>query len=153
MRAAIAGGWLVTAAALSSIVLGVAARADDAAVSTTADVAMVRGADIYSHICQGCHMAQAQGAAGAGQFPRLAADPALASWQYVALTVLNGRKGMPGFRADPDAGMERFSVHLTDAQVAAVVNYVREHFGNHYRDHITADQVAALPHGSPGSEH
>ena len=31
-----------------------------------------------------------------------------------------------------------------DEQVAAVVNYVRTHFGNHYRDAVTADNVKAV---------
>ena len=35
-------------------------------------------------------MPEAQGAVGAGHYPKLAGDVALVSWQYVALTVLNG---------------------------------------------------------------
>jgi mono/diheme cytochrome c family protein len=37
-------------------------------------------------------------------------------------------------------------VHLSDAQVADVVNYVRSHFGNAYKDRVTARDVAKLPH-------
>jgi mono/diheme cytochrome c family protein len=37
-------------------------------------------------------------------------------------------------------------VHLSDAQVADVVNYVRSHFGNAYKDRVTASDVAKLPH-------
>ena len=36
--------------------------------------------------------------------------------------------------------------HLTDAQIAEVVNYVRSHFKNTYKSAVTAEQVAALPH-------
>ena len=36
--------------------------------------------------------------------------------------------------------------HLTDAQIADVVNYVRSHFENKYKTNVTAGQVAALPH-------
>jgi len=36
-------------------------------------------------------------------------------------------------------------------QIAAVINYVRMHFGNHYTDAITAAEVAALdPAAAPG---
>jgi mono/diheme cytochrome c family protein len=33
---------------------------------------------------------------------------------------------------------------LSDEQVAAVVNYVRTHFGNNYSDAATADDVKAV---------
>jgi mono/diheme cytochrome c family protein len=32
---------------------------------------------------------------------------------------------------------------MSDAQVAAVVNYVRTHFGNQYSDAVSADDVKA----------
>jgi mono/diheme cytochrome c family protein len=104
------------------------------------------GADTYGHICQGCHMADARGAIGAGRYPKLAGDPALVSWQFVALTVLNGRNGMPALGTPPGQASEFGAVHLSDARIAEVVNYVRSHFGNKWRDKVTAMQVAALPH-------
>lgn len=127
------------------------AYADDAGVAAAvAAGGEVNGADIYAHICQGCHMPQGQGAVGAGHYPKLAGDPALVSWQFVAMTVLNGKNGMPPFGLPED----RFvlgGVHLSDAQVAAVVNYVRTRFGSKTKDSATAARVAALPHpgGSP----
>jgi len=126
------------------------AGADDSSVTSAAGLGSVGGADIYAHICQGCHMPGAQGAAGAGHYPKLAGDPALVSWQYVALTVLHGKNGMPAFGQQPTGELMDFLlVHLSDAQVADVVNYVRSNFGNHYKGSITAEQVAALPH--PGA--
>jgi mono/diheme cytochrome c family protein len=51
------------------------------------------------------------------------------------LVVVNGAKGMPPFGA-----------LLDDEQVAAVVNYVRAHFGNSYPDSISpADVRLARP--------
>jgi mono/diheme cytochrome c family protein len=92
-------------------------------------------------------MAQGQGAVGAGHYPKLAGNPALVSWQYVALTVLNGKNGMPAFGLPGDPFIFPFgAVHLSDAQVADVVNYVRGHFGNQWKGSVTANQVAALPH-------
>jgi mono/diheme cytochrome c family protein len=93
------------------------------------------GAALYRDICQGCHMPNGKGASGAGTYPALAANQKLAAAGYPVLVVMNGQKAMPGF-----AGM------LSDAQIAAVVNYVRTQFGNHYRDEVSeADVKAARP--------
>ncbi len=93
-------------------------------------------------------MPEGQGAVGAGHYPKLAGNPALVSWQYLALTVLNGKNGMPAFGrpSEQNTGPPFRGVYLNDAQVAAVVNYVRSHFGNRWKDTVTAEQVAALPH-------
>lgn len=105
------------------------------------------GAHIYTQICQGCHMPAGQGAIGAGNYPALAGDPALSSASFVALTVLHGRRNMPRFALRADADEIFFALPvLSDDQVAAVTNYVRTHFGNHYSDSITAAEVQALPH-------
>ena len=39
--------------------------------------------------------------------------------------------------------MPPFGRQLDDEQVAAVVNYVRTHFGNDYRDNVSAADVKA----------
>ena len=51
---------------------------------------------------------------------------------YPVAVVLKGQKAMPPF-----------GELLTDEQVAAVVNYIRTHFGNSYVDAPTAADVAA----------
>jgi mono/diheme cytochrome c family protein len=134
--------------ALTAAIAGVAA-ADDSAFTSGTSVASASGAEIYGHICQGCHMPDGQGAVGAGHYPKLAGDPALVSWQYVALTVLNGKNGMPPFGLPADQVMETRTVHLSDDQIADVVNYVRGNFGNKHKEKTTARQVASLPH--PGA--
>jgi mono/diheme cytochrome c family protein len=130
--------------------LAAVAAAADSAGTARAGLSDSNGADVYSHICQGCHMSQAEGAIGAGHYPKLAGNPTLASWRYVALTVLAGRNDMPAFGAPANMvwdGPPGFGVvHLSDAQVADVVNYVRSHFGNAYKDRVTARDVAKLPH-------
>jgi mono/diheme cytochrome c family protein len=98
------------------------------------------GAALYRAICQGCHMPDAHGAQGAGMYPALAANPKLASATYPALTVLQGRRGMPAF-AD----------NLSDEQVAEVVNYVRSHFDNHFADSVTPGDIARLRASASGS--
>ena len=52
----------------------------------------------------------------------------------------------PHFAPEPELGeFEQFAtLHLDDRQIAAVVNYVRSHFGNRYTDEVSAADVAAL---------
>ena len=143
--------------------LALTARAQSAASSTSAaapvdgildqaQLAHASGAAIYRHICQACHMAEAEGAVGAGHFPALARDPRLASAAYVTAIVLNGRADMPAFRPRPDyTELEALDhVTLSDAQIAAVINFVRSHFGNHYRDRISAAEVKAVRERTSG---
>jgi mono/diheme cytochrome c family protein len=135
---------------IALIGIAAAAAADDSAFTSGTSLESVGGPAIYAHICQGCHMPGGTGAIGAGKYPKLAGDPALVSWEYVALTVLNGKNGMPPFGLPADQVMETRAAHLSDAQIADVVNYVRSNFGNHYKNKATAKQVAALPHpGKP----
>lgn len=105
---------------------------------------LITGEQIYAQICQGCHMPEGRGAVGAGRYPTLAGNPALASANYVILTVLNGRRNMPAFK--PIENFEFFfgPTSLDDQQVANVVNYIRTHFGNDFPEPISAADVAAL---------
>lgn len=91
------------------------------------------GKALYENVCQGCHMADAKGAVGAGAYPALAADPRLAAKMYPAMLVLKGQGAMPVFGDVMD-----------DEQIANVVNYLRSSFGNAYGDKLTPAEVAAL---------
>ncbi|MCW2350189.1 c-type cytochrome [Sphingobium sp. B12D2B] len=91
------------------------------------------GEKLYRRVCAACHMPDAAGATGAGKYPALANNPNLAASGYPMLVTLKGLNGMP-----PVGEM------MTDQQVANVVNYVRTHFGNHYEDAITAEDVKAM---------
>jgi mono/diheme cytochrome c family protein len=135
---------------LSAGAAGVAC-ADDSSFNATATLSHVSGEDIYRDICQGCHMPHGEGAIGAGHYPKLTGDPALASWQYVAMILIGGRNNMPAFGAPADLVWDGPTVHLSDAQIADVVNYLRSHFGNRYKDRVSADQVAKLPHAAPAA--
>jgi mono/diheme cytochrome c family protein len=123
--------------------LGLMAQLASAQSAGTPD--STNGEQIYTHICQGCHMPDGQGAVGAGYYPTFAGNPNIASAQYMALTVLFGRRNMPSFVEGGASGNELwFSVALNDEQVANVVNYIRSHFGNTYTDTLTAADVKAL---------
>jgi mono/diheme cytochrome c family protein len=104
------------------------------------------GGELYAHICQGCHMPQAQGGVGAGKYPALTSNPALKSADYVAVTVLLGKRAMPAFGKPFDPSFNFGEVHISDADVAEVVNFVRSHFGNTYTDKITAAKIESMPH-------
>jgi mono/diheme cytochrome c family protein len=123
------------------------ARAQSAGILNNTPITATDGKQIYEQICQGCHMADAKGAVGAGHYPALAGDPALASRQFMALTVLMGRRNMPAFGAKHAIGFGGPAAALSNGQIAAVINYVRGNFGNHFKDTITAEEVASLDAG------
>lgn len=137
-------GIVITVLLIAAVLVQVPARAGTAGIFDPAQFDTTDGRLIFEHICQGCHMPDAGGAVGAGHYPALAADPTLASRQYMALTVLKGRRNMPAFSIKHAIGFGGAPATLNNAQVAAVVNYVRTHFGNHYKDVTTAAEVAAL---------
>jgi cytochrome c5 len=90
------------------------------------------GEELFSNVCQGCHMPGGLGATGAGSYPSLAGNRNLESSGYPIYVVVNGRRSMPPF-----------GEMMTDDQIAAVVNYLRTHFGNTYEDRVTAKDVKA----------
>jgi mono/diheme cytochrome c family protein len=137
--------WLTSVLALAlALCAPLAARADDAGIFNATVVTTTDGKQIYEQICQGCHMPDARGATGAGHYPSLSKDATLASRQYMALTVLAGRRNMPGFGVRHAIGFLGPPLTLTEEQIAAVVNYVRTHFGNVYKDPISESEVRSL---------
>lgn len=138
------GVSLLCLALLTSIFYDRPAGADTVGILDAAVLDAPDGRQVYEKICQGCHMPDARGAAGAGRFPALALNLKLASRQYMALTVLKGQRNMPAFGAKYAIGFVGPPLVLNEVQIAAVVNYVRTHFGNHYKDPITAAEVIAL---------
>jgi mono/diheme cytochrome c family protein len=98
------------------------------------------GESLYRQVCSACHMMDGKGASGAGTFPSLAGNEKLQAAGYPLYVVTNGLHGMPPL-----------GMFMSDDQVAAVVNYVRTHFGNDYHDAVTAaDAKSARPSGQGG---
>jgi mono/diheme cytochrome c family protein len=91
------------------------------------------GEAIYKGVCQGCHMPDAKGAVGAGMYPALAKNQNLETAAYPIGIVLKGQKAMPFF-----------ALQLNDQQIADVVNYVRTHFGNRYKDKVKPQDVKLM---------
>lgn len=102
----------------------------DALLSPGFRFAESSGAALFTGICQGCHMSDGGGATGAGSYPSLAKDKNLEAKGYPVYVVVRGQRAMP-----PIGQM------MSDDQVAAVVNYVRTHFGNQYQDAVTTEDV------------
>jgi mono/diheme cytochrome c family protein len=88
------------------------------------------GEQLFAGICQGCHMRDGRGAAGAGSYPSLVEDRNLEAGGYPVYVVVRGQRAMPSVGR-----------MMSDDQVASVVNYVRTHFGNRYQDAVSADDV------------
>jgi cytochrome c5 len=126
--------WVVV---VSLALLPVAAGSQDNALSLTDRTfssgyrfVEMSGEELFVNVCQGCHMPDGAGAVGAGTYPSLAANANLEAGGYPVHLVLHGRHGMPPF-----------GDMMSDDQVAAVVNYLRTHFGNNYQDMVTVKAV------------
>jgi mono/diheme cytochrome c family protein len=129
---------LAAAAAIISVAATAGARADTAqdmgagAMNRSPPYNFQGGEAVFKNICQGCHMANAEGAVGAGMYPALAKNAKLEVAGYPVAVIVHGQKAMPPF-----GGL------LSDQQIADVVNYVRTHFGNNYKDKVTPQDVKA----------
>ncbi|WJR80237.1 cytochrome c [Bradyrhizobium sp. NP1] len=112
-----------------------AAQDNDRTFSSGYKFVEMTGEELFANVCQGCHMPDAAGAAGAGSYPSLVANRNLGVSGYPIYLVINGRRAMPPF-----------GDMMTDGQIAAVVNYLRTHFGNSYQDVVTSKDVADARH-------
>ena len=81
-------------------------------------VALADGKSLFNDNCSACHQVTGKGVKGA--FPALAGSPLVqGDPKLLTTTVLNGRAGMPAFKDD-----------LNDADLSAILTYVRSSWGN-----------------------
>ena len=93
------------------------------------------GQAIFAQNCAACHQVTGKGIPGA--FPALAGSKLATGPQEGPVDrVLKGHGGMPAFQTS-----------LSDAQIAAVLTYVRSSFGNHAAK-ITPEFVARVRGGA-----
>lgn len=94
---------------------------------------VARGESVYSQNCAGCHQKEGQGIPNL--FPAIAGS-AIATGDVEAhlATVLHGVEGTP---------MTAFSGRLSDAEIAAVVTFQRNAFGNATGDTVQPTRVGA----------
>ena len=111
----------------------VPAQGDVAGSATVRTPPPVTGEEVYQQVCQACHMADAKGGQGAAMIPALAKNPKLAEPGYPIGMIVQGRGAMPAL-----------TDLLNPAQIAAVVTYVRTHFGNSYKKPVTEADVKMM---------
>lgn len=83
------------------------------------------GSDLFVQTCSACHGAEGKGLAGA--FPALAGSPVVndADPTLMLSIILGGYDARPEFGAMPPQADQ-----LSDAEIAAIANYLRSAFGN-----------------------
>ncbi len=93
-------------------------------------IASADGKSLFADNCSACHQLTGKGVKGA--FPALAGSAFVQGDPKIVLTtVLNGRAGMPAFKDD-----------LTDADLSAILTYVRSSWSNK-ASAVTPKDVAA----------
>ena len=94
------------------------------------DKAMKAGAAIYKDACAACHKDAGTGAAGL--FPRLAGNALVQSTDPTTLVrvVLQGSQAVATTSLPTGPAMPSFDWRLDNAQVAAVLTYIRNSWGN-----------------------
>ena len=121
---------------------------EPSATNTSTQSEAVDGGTVFMENCTSCHQENAQGIEET--FPPLAenADLYLAE-DFPIKVLLNGMSGTIEVNGQSYEGeMPPFS-HLPDEDIAAVITYLRDHFGNTASDHpditpVTPDMVKAL---------
>lgn len=102
-----------------------------------------KGDEVYAAICMPCH--QAGGTGVEGKYPPLAGSEWLAKAGGIPVRiVLNGLHGPIQVKGKTIVNeMPALGSQLEDAEIAAVVSYVRSSWGNR-GDKVTADEVAKI---------
>ena len=119
-------------APFAALIAASSGQAQDSAGGISSVEISAEGRNVYTEVCQACHMADARGGGGAGMgIPALAGNPNMADKKLVIGVLVNGRGGMPWF-----------TDMLSAEQIAAVLTYVRSDF-NAYSDPVTAAEVQA----------
>jgi cytochrome c oxidase subunit II len=92
-----------------------------------------RGADVYNRNCAACHQANGEGLPGV--FPSIKGSPvATGDISEHLKVVMNGRQG---------TAMQSFAGQLSDVDIASVITYQRNAWGNDMGDSLQPAQVAA----------
>jgi mono/diheme cytochrome c family protein len=107
------------------------------------DPAMQRGEAIYNERCAACHTVAGEGIVGL--FPRLNGAPLAQQSQATSLirVVLEGSRAVATEGAPTGPAMPSFAWQLSDADVAAVVTYIRNAWGN-AASAVSASEVANM---------
>jgi mono/diheme cytochrome c family protein len=107
------------------------------------DPAMQQGQVIYNNQCAACHTVAGEGIVGL--FPRLSGAPLVQQSQATSLirVVLEGSRAVATDGAPTGPAMPSFAWKLSDAEMAAVVTYIRNSWGN-AAPHVSAGEVSNM---------
>jgi cytochrome c oxidase subunit 2 len=110
-----------------------AAEAEAAGKTWTKDELIAKGEQVYKTNCVACHQANGQGIPGV--FPALAGS-AIATGDIAGHMniVLHGK---------PGTAMQAFGAQLNDVDLAAVITFERNSFGNNKGDMVQPSEIAA----------
>lgn len=105
----------------------IGSRSDGGAMAASAAsgaTAAVDGGRVFTSVCAACHQPDGKGLPGA--FPALAGAELVNEKDPLKMVdiVLGGYDGLPQYGPMPS------QAHLSDEEIAAVINYVRSNFGN-----------------------
>ena len=111
-----------------------AAAADDPAKTWTLEELKTRGEKVYAANCVACHQASGKGTPPA--FPPLDGSKIVIGPKQAQMdVVMNGR---------PNTPMAAFGKQLSDVELAAVITFTRNNWGNRTGDQVQPAEVKAL---------
>jgi len=108
-----------------TLLLALATSLHGQAQKTDLKSSMERGLDVYTGQCMTCHMATGEGLPTV--YPSLVKNKNVPNKAYLAQSIVKGQRG--AINGQTWSG-EMPPMALTDEQVADVMNYVRNNFGN-----------------------
>lgn len=138
---ALTGGLFMMATLLMSQTKKPAAAAKPAAATGGLQASIARGKQVYLEQCLACHQADALGVQGMNP-PLVKTKFVLGDKATLVKIVLNGLQGVQ-VDGDDYHGVMAPHPDLTDEQIADVLTYVRNSFGNKAKA-ITAAEVKAI---------
>jgi mono/diheme cytochrome c family protein len=103
---------------------------------------MAKGAKIYSAKCNGCHGSDGKG--DGANFPSLAGSKWVdGETERLAMIILNGLQGPISTGKSYGAGMPAQGAGLSPEDLAGIMTFVRNNFGNSTGDVVTVDMAKA----------
>ncbi len=103
---------------------------------------IARGGEIYNNFCASCHLSNGEGIKGV--FPPLKNSDWLKDKQEASIHAI--KFGLRGPITVNDVEYDNLmpSLGLSDDEVADVMNYINNSWGNNYGDPVTEEEVAAI---------
>jgi mono/diheme cytochrome c family protein len=121
---------------------GAAAKSGNAPVQTGLAASVARGKQVYLAQCLACHQVDAAGVQGMNP-PLIKTKFVLGDKPTLVKIVLNGMTGAVDINGDTYHNVMAPHSEMTDQQIADVLTYVRNSFGNK-ASAVTAAQVKAI---------